>query len=140
MVIHMEGSIFDTKAPVIVNPVNCVGIMGAGLAHEFHKREPRNYEKYKEACERKLLRPGGIFPFQSTKLILNAETKDHYKDKTNPLWIAPILGKIKRHYDWVALPYLGAGLGGLPEDFVRDLVEMTFADEPFIKVELWKYI
>lgn len=140
MVTKHKGSIFSTTAPVIVNPVNCVGVSGAGLALEFKKRMPSNYEKYKEACNKELLRPGFLFPVSMRKVkIINAATKGSFKDKTNPLWIANILGKLARaEYPSIAMPYVGAGLGGMQPTMVEYLITEIFEDHP-TTVELWEF-
>ena len=51
MVTFKQGDIFKSNAQVLVNPVNCVGVMGAGLALEFKKRYPAMFAKYRGACK-----------------------------------------------------------------------------------------
>jgi O-acetyl-ADP-ribose deacetylase (regulator of RNase III) len=53
MIHFLKGDIFDAGTDAIVNPVNCVGVMGAGLAGKFKVRYPYNFIRYKEACKRK---------------------------------------------------------------------------------------
>lgn len=140
MLVKKKGIIFNTKAPAIVNPVNCVGVMGAGLALDFKMRSTSNYDKYREACDRRMLLPGGIFPYKTAKglTILNAATKGHYKDKTQIPWVVEILTKLKR-LDYVAIPYLGAGLGGLTEGTVEHFIREIFDNDLTSKIELWEY-
>lgn len=140
MLSKVKGNIFSTKAPVIINPVNTKGVAGAGLALEFKLRIPTNDERYREACKRDLLHVGGIFPVTiGQKKVLNAATKGHWKDKTNPVWVSHILGKLARQeYPHIAMPYLGAGLGGLTEQVVAHLVDEIFHDHP-TQVELWQF-
>ena len=46
----IEGNIFTSKCQVIVNTVNCVGVMGAGIALECRLRYPNMYNKYVQLC------------------------------------------------------------------------------------------
>jgi len=77
----LVGDILKSKAQTLINTVNCVGIMGKGIALEFKKRFPEMFEDYVEKCERKEVKPGlpylyrSLFPTQ----ILNFPTKDHWK-------------------------------------------------------------
>ena len=45
-----NGNIFDSNAKYITNAVNCVGIMGAGIAKQFADRYPKMYETYQTLC------------------------------------------------------------------------------------------
>ena len=63
------GDIFNSEAQTLVNTVNCVGIMGKGIAAEFKKRFPDMFKDYVARCERKNIKPGipylfkgGMFP------------------------------------------------------------------------------
>ena len=60
MIEYIEGNIFDSPAQVIVNTVNTVGVMGKGIALEFKNRYPQMFEKYKIACEKKMLTIGKL--------------------------------------------------------------------------------
>ena len=48
-----KGNIFLSDKQTIVNTINCVGVMGKGVALEFRLRYPGMYEKYKEFCTNK---------------------------------------------------------------------------------------
>ena len=54
MIEFKKGNIFTTECEVIVNTVNCSGVMGAGIAYEFRLRYPDMFYKYKELCDKKL--------------------------------------------------------------------------------------
>jgi O-acetyl-ADP-ribose deacetylase (regulator of RNase III)/uncharacterized protein YwgA len=114
------GDLFATQAQTRVNTINCVGIMGKGVAQEFKKRYPAMFEDYAERCERKQVRLGEPYPYRdhSGILIVNFPTKDHWRSPSR-------LGDIERgldhfvqhHVSWgvksVAFPPLGCGNGGL---------------------------
>src|ERR1051326_8391513 len=75
------GDLFGTQALARVNTVNCVGIMGKGVAQEFKKRYPAMFEDYAERCERKQVRLGEPYLYRdrSGVLIVNFPTKDHWR-------------------------------------------------------------
>ena len=46
------GNIFESGAQTLVNTVNCVGVMGKGIAQQFKERFPNMYKNYAARCER----------------------------------------------------------------------------------------
>lgn len=132
-----EGSIFDCPAEIKVNPVNCVGVMGAGLAKQFAAVSPWNEAAYKAHCARGYMKPGDVYAFHdwqsdfsgSPRYIINAATKNHWRDKSELQWIRKCAlgifgvcvgfkGSFGRPFESIAVPMLGCGLGGLEEDQV----------------------
>lgn len=116
---YRTASIFEIAAEAYINPVNCVGIMGAGLAKQFKKAYPDNFEKYVDWCFAGNATPGSIFVVDTqSKYIVNLTTKDHWKNMSKPEWIQS--GLIQT-FMWmsqieiksIAIPMLGCGLGGL---------------------------
>ena len=113
------GDILESIDPVLVNPVNCVGTMGKGLAAKFRERFPENYEAYAEHCAAGMLHPGEIFVYGENPVIINAATKDHWKDGSKAEWIASIVAELHRfmrhnpRYDAISVPALGCGYGDL---------------------------
>ena len=75
------GDILQSKAQTLINTVNCVGIMGKGIALEFKKRFPEMFQDYVERCERKEVRPGVPYLYKALlpPQIVNFPTKDHWK-------------------------------------------------------------
>jgi len=116
-----KGSIFDSGADAIVNAVNCVGVMGAGLAKVFKEKYPHMNEQYEVKCRLGLLRPGilDIYVIDSTpKYIINFPTKDHWKNPSEINYIHSGIAELlfiswKWKLNSVAIPALGCGLGGL---------------------------
>ena len=138
-----DDDIFATGAECIINPVNCVGVMGKGLALAFAKRYPGIMEPYKRVCTSGQLKPGGVQLLRVDAktgarvkeggiLIANLATKDHWRDPSQIGWVDDGMRKLAgaletRGVKSVAIPKLGAGLGGLPWDAVRERGEERFA-------------
>jgi O-acetyl-ADP-ribose deacetylase (regulator of RNase III)/uncharacterized protein YwgA len=120
MVRVLIGDIFQSKAQTLVNTVNCVGVMGKGIALEFKKRFPAMYEDYKARCDAGQVRLGE--PYLYTEMtgasIVNFPTKDHWRSPSRLKDIVRGLDYFAAHFkEWgitsVAMPPLGAGNGGL---------------------------
>lgn len=129
MIERMHGDILGANSEALVNAVNCVGVMGRGIALQFKNAFPENYELYRRACERAELRPGAMFSYQTRyfgnpKYIINFPTKRHWKAKSRTEDIDSGLKALvaevrKRGIRSIAIPPLGCGLGGLNWDEVR---------------------
>lgn len=130
-----SGDLFLDKAEALVNTVNCVGVMGKGVALEFKRRWPENYKAYKKACDTKMLRPGIMLIYERTNLFGNSEpkflvnfpTKDHWRAKSKLEYISEgldaLVKDIKKYkIKSIALPPLGCGNGGLDWDVVRPMI------------------
>jgi O-acetyl-ADP-ribose deacetylase (regulator of RNase III)/uncharacterized protein YwgA len=120
MVKVLIGDVFESKAQVLVNTVNCVGIMGKGVALEFKKRYPEMYEDYIARCKAGQVRLGRPYLFRGllTPPILNFPTKGHWRSVSKVADIIEGLRYLIEHYrEWgitsIALPPLGCGQGGL---------------------------
>ena len=115
-----NGSIFDRESEVLVNPVNCVGVMGKGLASEFRKRYPTNFRAYKEACNKGEVRVGGLFVTSSSSWpsIVNFPTKTHWRERSHIGDIVSGLIALRAYIldnkvSKLSIPAVGCGLGGL---------------------------
>lgn len=123
----VRGDLFASGADVLVNPVNCVGVQGAGLARQFRDRFPELDAEYRAACRSGLLRLGNPVLSEDGR-VLWFPTKQHYQDCSR---IAPITaGLVTLVERWGqdpdrswAFPALGCGLGGLSWDEVRPIME-----------------
>lgn len=137
----LKADIFKSHADILVNPTNCVGVMGKGLALEFKKRFPTNYAQYALACRRGI-QPGEIFPVTSeSKIIINFMTKDHWKNPSNLEWIDAGLAKLATWYDTdeyrklcMSVPQLGCGLGGLLWEDVLTLMEKHLGEFENVRI------
>ncbi len=134
MLIYRRTSILESTAQTLVNTVNCVGIMGKGLAKAFKERDPAMYKAYKGICEQKLLEPGKLWLWQGSKnWILNFPTKNHWRNPSRIEWIAAGLEKFIAEYadrgiTEISFPRLGCGNGGLDWKDVRPLMERHLMD------------
>lgn len=120
MVKVIIGDLFASKAQTLVNTVNCVGIMGKGIALEFKKRFPDMFEDYVQRCKAKQVRLGRPYLFKRLlpPWILNFPTKDHWRSVTRLQDIEEGLRYLQQHYkSWgitsIAVPPLGCGFGQL---------------------------
>lgn len=131
-----SGNIFDAKVDALVNPVNCVGVMGKGLALAFKKAFPAMFESYRTACKTGQLEPGRVHVWENpspspTRVVINFPTKRHFRSKSRLEDIEATLPALvdavrTQAIGSVAIPALGAGLGGLAWSDVRPLVVAAF--------------
>ncbi len=138
------GDLFESRAQTLVNPVNCVGVMGKGLALEFKRRFPANFKDYADRCSRKEVRLGGPYLFgdPSGRGIVNFPTKDHWRSPSRLSDIEDGLEHLVRHFrEWevtsIAFPALGCGNGGLAWSEVGPLMYRSLAELP-IDIEIYK--
>ncbi len=123
MIKYKKGNILNEPADAIVNTVNCVGVMGRGIALQFKKAYPQNFTAYKKACDNGNVKPGEMFIFPlntllQPKYIINFPTKRHWKGKSHIADIEKGLSALKEDIiklgiKSIAIPPLGCGLGGL---------------------------
>lgn len=136
------------KVDALVNTVNCVGVMGKGIALQFKRKWPQNFKFYADACKRGEVRPGRMLMFPlgelaTPKFIINFPTKDHWKGKSKIEFISSGLEDLKQQIrahgiKSLALPPLGAGNGGLPWPQVRHAIEEAFSCMPDVTVYLFE--
>lgn len=115
-----EGDIFKSRAQTLVNTVNCVGVMGKGIALGFRKRFPQMHDDYVRRCDRGEVRLGRPYLYKQSSgpWVLNFPTKDHWRSVSRLADIEAGLDHLESHYgEWgiesLAVPPLGSGLGGL---------------------------
>ena len=65
MIRYVTGDLLAADSEALVNSVNCVGVMGRGVALAFKRRAPDNFKAYKAACDRRELQPGRMFVFET---------------------------------------------------------------------------
>jgi len=129
-----SGNMFDLDVDIRVNTVNCVGVMGAGVALAFKTRFPAMFNAYKTACNAGEVRPGSLHIWRThTEWILNFPTKRHWRDNSKYEDIEDGLKDLRTYLDSlgrpvrVALPALGCGHGGLDWSLVSKLIERHLA-------------
>ncbi|WP_186039116.1 type II toxin-antitoxin system antitoxin DNA ADP-ribosyl glycohydrolase DarG [Burkholderia gladioli] len=137
------GDMFESNAQTLVNTVNCVGIMGKGVAQEFKRRFPAMFEDYKARCDRHQVKLGEPYIYKdlSGLMILNFPTKDHWRSPSRLSSIESGLDFLIAHASkWgitsIAMPPLGCGNGGLEWSEVGPLIFRKMKSLP-IDVELY---
>jgi O-acetyl-ADP-ribose deacetylase (regulator of RNase III) len=120
---YTSGDILQAKTEALVNTVNCVGVMGRGIALQFKKAFPNNFKAYAAACKRGQVQPGQMFIYATEQLtnpryIVNFPTKRHWRGKSRMEDIETGLQALtifirEQDIKSIAIPPLGSGLGGL---------------------------
>jgi len=123
MITSKTGDLLAEPVEALVNTVNCVGVMGRGVALQFRNAFPENFRAYKAACDRGELQPGHMFIVELDQLtrprwIVNFPTKRHWRGKSRmediESGLVALVHEIRaRGIRSIALPPLGSGLGGL---------------------------
>lgn len=134
MIKFTQGNVFTAPADILVNPVNCVGVMGAGLALAFKQSYPAMFRAFQRACSAGDVRPGHLHVWHSP-WIINFPTKRHWRDPSRYEDIAAGLDALQTYLTplgkvTVALPALGCGRGGLDWTHVRGLIQTKLQDLP----------
>ena len=138
MITYKSGNLLESELQALTNTVNCVGIMGKGIASEFKSRYPSMFRDYVRRCQRKEVQPGIPYVYpepvgasqlglgmladsetrESEHLIVNFPTKNHWRGNSRKEWIELGLANIVEQYRcWgvtsIAVPALGCSNGGL---------------------------
>ena len=148
MIEFKRGNILQADAEVLVNTVNCVGIMGRGIALQFRNAFPDNYKAYSAACKRGEVQPGKMFVHSLGRLtnpryIINFPTKRHWRGNSRlgdiQSGLPALVEEIKRlRIQSIAIPPLGSGLGGLDWNSVRALIEHALDQVPHVKATVFE--
>jgi O-acetyl-ADP-ribose deacetylase (regulator of RNase III) len=138
MIEFKTGDILQADAEALVNTVNCVGIMGRGIALQFKQAFPDNFKAYEAACARTEVQPGRMFVTETgflanPKYIINFPTKRHWRGRSRiediETGLKALVDEIRRRgIRSIAVPPLGSGLGGLNWAEVRPLIEAALGE------------
>jgi O-acetyl-ADP-ribose deacetylase (regulator of RNase III) len=147
---HKTGNIFDSNASFLVNPVNCVGVMGKGLALQFKQRYPGNFRAYKQRCNSGDMKIGEPFiqdipnpTPMPPRFIVNFPTKDHWRAPSEYEYIARGLIGLSEclfatESNSIAFPPIGCGLGGLKPQVVQVMIEALLQKTP-LQIQLYNF-
>jgi O-acetyl-ADP-ribose deacetylase (regulator of RNase III) len=148
MIEFTSGDILKDDVDAIVNTVNCVGIMGRGIALQFKNAWPENFKAYEAACKREEVQPGRMFVYEVGQLttpryIINFPTKRHWRGKSRiediESGLKALVGEIRqRGIRSIAIPPLGSGLGGLDWNDVRPRIEAAMHELPDVRVRIFE--
>jgi O-acetyl-ADP-ribose deacetylase (regulator of RNase III) len=141
MITYTRGNLLADKAEALVNTVNCVGVMGKGIALAFRQAFPVNYELYRAACVAGKVQPGRLFIvsdfslFYGQKRIINFPTKTDWRKPSQYDYVESGLRVLAGHLNanpitTLAMPALGCGNGGLQWERVRGMIESHLGELP----------
>lgn len=148
MIAITRGDILQADAEALVNTVNCVGVMGRGLAAQFKKKFEANFTLYKKACDAGVLRPGMMLVYDSGKcsnprFVINFPTKDHWRANSKiediESGLVALVTEVRdRNITSIAIPPLGCGLGGLDWLVVQPMIVEAFSELPEVQVLIYE--
>lgn len=148
MIVFKSGDILQEDAEAVVNTVNCVGVMGRGIALQFKNVYPANFAAYAAACKKAEVQPGRMFVFETGQLtnprcIINFPTKRHWRGKSRlediESGLKDLVEVIRRHdIRSIAIPPLGSGLGGLDWAVVKPRIETALQPLTDVRVMLYE--
>lgn len=155
--IHKTGNLFDSDAVYLGHGVNCKGMMGAGIAAEFRRRFPHNYECYKTYCSAYALVPGDYLAIPDgsgaeetySNVIVNFASQNTPGPDATYDWLFSSLrrwaedasrpDRLERNGNIIAIPEIGCGIGGLEWPLVEFIIECVENMYPEIEFEVWHY-
>ena len=147
MITFTAGDILKAEADALVNTVNCVGVMGRGIALQFKNAFPANFKAYAQACARGEVQPGRMFIVETgmmaPRYIINFPTKRHWRGKSRMEdvedGLRALVADIERlRIQTIAVPPLGAGLGGLAWDSVKASIVQALGELPDTRVIVYE--
>lgn len=146
--IKQKGYLLNEPVDALVNAVNCVGVMGKGIALQFKKKFPNNFKAYQEACGKNEIKIGKVFFTENRdlfqpKYIINFPTKIHWNEQSRLEYIEKgmddLIEKIKNlKIKSIALPALGCGNGGLEWKNIKEIMIRKLEKINDIKVILFE--
>lgn len=132
MIEYKTGDLLREDTEALVNTVNCVGVMGRGIALQFKKAFPENFTSYASACKQGSVQPGKVWVYDTGEMvnpryIINFPTKRHWRGKSRMSDIEAGLNDLvevirRKSIKSIALPPLGCGLGGLDWNQVKSMI------------------
>lgn len=140
----VRGNIFTSDSQAIVNTINCVGVMGAGIALECRLRYPEMFKKYVALCNEKKIEIGLLWIYKSDRhWVVNFPTKRHWKHPSKEKYLHAGLNKFVNSYrdkgiKSIAFPLLGADKGGIDKDKSLSIMR-SHLDGLDIDVEIYLY-
>ncbi len=148
MIEYTQGDILRADVEALVNTVNCVGVMGRGIALQFKKAFPQNFKAYATACKNEEVQPGRMFVFKTGQLtyphyIINFPTKRHWRGASRIQDIDSGLQALVETIDQheirsIAIPPLGSGLGGLNWSEVKSHIETALQPLADVRVLIYE--
>jgi O-acetyl-ADP-ribose deacetylase (regulator of RNase III) len=150
MIEYKKGDILKADAEALINTVNCVGVMGRGIALQFKNAFPENFKAYYTACKNKKVLPGQMFVFKTGRLvnprfIINFPTKRHWRGNSKiediDSGLSALVETIQQNkIHSIAIPPLGSGLGGLNWSDVKLRIEQAIKPLTDVRIIIYEPI
>lgn len=125
-----EGDIFALKdVSSYAHGCNCAGAMGKGIALQFKYRFPEMYKEYKFLCQQGQFNPGDVFDYNYGEgHVYNLATQQSWRTHAKIEYINNSLNRmcklaVSQNVTSIALPAIGAGLGGLNWEEVKSVIQ-----------------
>lgn len=148
MIEEKSGDILREDAEALINTVNCVGVMGRGIALQFKRAFPENFKAYAAACKHGELQPGRMHVYETEQLtnprfIINFPTKRHWRGKSRMEDIETGLEALikvvrDKKIRSIAIPPLGSGLGLLEWAQVKPRIEEAVRNLSDVRVIIFE--
>ena len=148
MIRYTHENLLDAPDEALVNPVNTVGVMGKGLALSFRHRFDLNHRLYVEACQAGDLQVGKVFATETgqavgSRWVVNFPTKQHWRQPSQLRWVSEGLMDLHRfiaqhRVQSIAIPALGACLGGLAWPDVQSAIESALAELDDVQITVYE--
>ena len=130
---YVSGDLLTYPAEAIINTVNCVGVMGKGIALQFKQKYPENFRNYAKECKAGNVTTGKMLVYdcgmlsENPRYIINFPTKQHWRNNSKIEYITSGLDDLvnvieKYQIKSIAIPQLGCGNGGLIWEEVEDII------------------
>lgn len=142
------GNLLRADAEALVNTVNCVGVMGKGIALQFKQAWPEMFKAYQRACRAGEVHLGRMHIWETGQMlgprfIINFPTKQHWRNRSRLEDVAAgledLIHQVERHkIRSIAVPPLGSGNGKLDWHQVRPLIVDAFDALPQVRVLLYE--
>lgn len=139
------GDIFTSGAEALVNTVNCVGVMGKGLALEFKRRYPDLFSAYRAACARGELSPGKVWTYRTkdNRIIFNCAVKDEWRNPSKIEWVESCLNELVQlcrtnNVKSLALPWMGAMNGRIPVEQIKTATRSVLSSTTDIEISVYE--
>ena len=121
---------------------NCKGAMGKGIALEFKRRFPEMYKEYRELCMKNEFQPGDVFEYcHGEGYVYNLATQMRMGPHAtldnirNSIRLMLEMAKENEVSD-IAIPAIGAGIGGLNWADVKKVIVEEAAKHPEVALHV----